>query len=87
MTFVGFHVNMEKDLEKYYDNRFAMMASEGWKQLTEDIEIMRLTYADIVTISSNEELQYRKGQLDIIDWILSLKSISEATYEEIKQDG
>jgi len=78
---------MEKDLEKYYDNRFAMMASEGWKQLTEDIEIMRLTYADIVTISSNEELQYRKGQLDIIDWILSLKSISEATYEEIKQDG
>jgi hypothetical protein len=38
------------------------------------------------TIETFEEFHKRKGQLDILQWILSLKDVSEQTYEELQQD-
>ena len=76
---------MNNKLEDYYTERFSMMASEGWKQLIEDAQIMRDNYADIMSIQTADELNFRKGRLDILDWILSLKDISESTYENIEQ--
>ncbi len=42
-------------------------------------------YSNINTINTAEELQYRKGQLDIIQWLLSLEEISEASYKEMQE--
>jgi hypothetical protein len=76
---------MDKELEAYYEYRFDMMASKGWHQLIEDIQIMRDNYANIASINTAEELHYRKGQLDILDWLISLKQVSETSYEDLKQ--
>lgn len=76
---------MNNKLEDYYSERFSMMASEGWKQLIEDVQIMRDNYADIMSIQTVDELNFRKGRLDILDWLLSLKDISEATYENLER--
>lgn len=77
---------MNKELERYYEDRFSMMASKGWQQLIEDVETMRKNYADITVITSGDELQIRKGQIDILDWLISLKTISEAAFEDLQQD-
>ena len=31
---------MSPDLQKYYEDRFDMMSTEGWKDLSVDIDIM-----------------------------------------------
>lgn len=76
---------MNSELEKYYEERFSLMLTPGWAQLMEDAQIMRDNYANIMSINTAEELQHRKGQLDILDWLLSLKSISELTYADLQE--
>lgn len=77
---------IDKDLEKYYEDRFSMMVTTGWKDLIEDVEKLQLQYSKVETISDSETLHKRKGQLDIINWILTLKQVSEETYKELQNE-
>ena len=77
---------MEKELQKYYEARFDLFASQGWKDLTEDLQSMVENYSEIGKINTVEELYIRKGQLDILNWLLGLKEISEQAYEELNAE-
>ena len=77
---------MDKDLQEYYENRFSMMASEGWTNVIEDVQELFDVYNKINTADSFEEFHKRKGQLDILQWLLSLKQVSVQTYEELKNE-
>ena len=77
---------MDKDLQEYYENRFSMMALEGWTNVIEDVQELFDVYNKINTADSFEEFHKRKGQLDILQWLLSLKDVSEQTYEELKNE-
>lgn len=77
---------IEKDLQEYYEARFDMMASKGWKQLIEDTQNLFDNYNQITSTDSLEEYHKRKGQLDILQWILSLHSVSEQSYEELQNE-
>jgi len=63
-----------------------MMATEGWKDLVEDIDNM-IYYAlnNISVIESESQLQYKKGELSILTWLKNLKQISERAYEELNE--
>jgi hypothetical protein len=73
---------MDQELQKYYENRFGMMGSDGWNQFLEDLEAIKNTIT-IEGLSSAEQLWFAKGQLDIIGWVLSLKDASEKAYEDL----
>lgn len=75
---------MDRELQDYYENRFATMATIGWKDFIEDVQLLFDTYNKINTVDTQDELQKRKGQLDILQWVLSLKEVSEQTYEELQ---
>lgn len=60
------------------------MATIGWKEFIEDVQALYDTYNNISTVDTHEELHKRKGQLDILQWVLSLKEVSEQTYEELQ---
>lgn len=77
---------MNKNLENYYNARFDLFSSQGWVDLTEDLQGMVDSYSDISKINSIEDLYIRKGQLDILNWLLSLKEISEQAYEELNAE-
>lgn len=77
---------MDRELQDYYENRFSMMSTQGWVDFIEDTQNLFDTYNKINTAESFEEFHKRKGQLDILQWILSLKSASEQTYEELKNE-
>ena len=77
---------MNRELQDYYENRFSTMSTQGWKDFIEDTQNLFDTYNKINTAESFEEFHKRKGQLDILQWILSLKEVSEQTYEELKNE-
>jgi hypothetical protein len=75
---------LDKELQEYYENRFSTMATIGWKEFIEDVQALFNTYNNISTVDTHEELHKRKGQLDILQWVLSLKEVSEQAYEELQ---
>ena len=77
---------MDKDLQEYYENRFNTMSTAGWQDFIEDAQELFDIYNRINTADSFEDFHKRKGQLDILQWILSLKSVSEQSYEELKNE-
>ena len=83
---------MDKDLEElkklqqYYEARFDMMSSKGWKDLQDDVERYIENTNDLLTTQSLEELNFRKGQLNILHWIRTLKQISEEAWEQIDNE-
>lgn len=76
---------MTPELQKYYNERFTMMSSQGWLDLVEDVKEMVNTYNNVTTINSVDEFHKRQGQIDILNWILNLRELSEKTYEELDE--
>lgn len=77
---------MTPELQKYYDNRFEMMSSQGWKDLLDDLEALKTQYENIRNCDSSN-LDFRKGQVDIIDYIIGLKELSERSFEELNEEN
>lgn len=76
---------MSPELQQYYEDRLAMMSSIAWKQLIEDLLDMRTQYENIRNCDSGDKLQFRKGQVDILDYMIELKEVSERAYEELNE--
>ena len=74
---------MDKALQEYYEARFDMMSSQGWKDFIEDVEKIVEAYDKVLDIRDAEELWKRKGQLDILNWVLNLKRESETAWEDL----
>ena len=78
---------MDKDLQEYYEARFDMMASKGWKDLMEDVDKMSIQYNNLFEVSDEAGLNFKKGQIDILLWLLSLKETSEQAWMELQEDA
>ena len=74
---------MTPAIKEYYEERFSMMTTVGWKDFLEDINNLKAPLEDITTIKTVDMLYFRQGQLDILNWVLGLRDISEQTYEEL----
>lgn len=74
---------MDEHLKRYYEDRFEMFSSQGWKDLIEDVEKMKQTTNSIVGLDE-KKLFFRQGELSIIQWLLGLEDISKAVFEELK---
>jgi len=77
---------LDKDLQEYYEARFDMMATKGWKDLVADIELMMDERNSLMATKSFDELNFRKGQLDVLHWIRTLKQLSEEAWEQLNND-
>ena len=76
---------MDKELQEYYEARFDMMSSKGWKDLLVDVEKMIEERNNLMATKSLEELNLRKGQLDVLYWIKTLKQLSEESWEQLNE--
>ena len=77
---------MNKELQTYYEARFSMMATQGWLDLIEDVETMIQSVDRIGGIPDGESLKFKQGELSILNWIQSLKSVSERAYEQLQEE-
>ena len=76
---------MTPELQKYYEERFSTMATEGWKDLMEDIDNMINSLNNISTIPDEKSLQFKKGELSILVWLKTFKQVSTQAYEELNE--
>jgi hypothetical protein len=74
---------MDEKLKKYYEARWEMMATEGWQDLMEDAQTMFNSLNQVLPIQNETDLQLKRGQLDILNWLLNLKPASEASFEQL----
>lgn len=77
---------MDKELQKYYEERFNTMSTKGWNDFIEDVQEIFDSYNKINSAETFEDFHKKKGQLDILQWILTLKQVSEQTYEDLQNE-
>jgi hypothetical protein len=74
---------MNRELQDYYEARFAMMSTQGWKDLVEDIQVMSEATDRIGGIETEQQLHFKKGELSIMNWIKTLRESSTEVYEQL----
>ena len=77
---------MNRELQDYYENRFSMMSTQGWNDLLEDIEVMIKATNTLDGLQTEQQLQFRKGELSIMNWIKTLRESSAEIYEQLQED-
>jgi hypothetical protein len=76
---------MSPELQKYYEETFSMMSTEGWKYLIEDLKKLEENLVNVRTVKDEQSLNYRLGQLDILDLILNRRQTCEDIYNDLVQ--
>jgi hypothetical protein len=78
---------IDKKLQEYYESRFSMMSTQGWQDLVEDAQNMFNSLNHVLSIQNESDLMVKKGQLDLLQWLITLKPASEQAYESLINDS
>lgn len=78
---------MNKEIQKYYEDRFSMMATQGWKDLMEDVETMLAATDNLGGVTTVEQLHFKKGEVSIMSWLKNLRDASAEVYERLQEEG
>lgn len=78
---------MNRELQDYYENRFAMMATQGWQDLLEDIDLMLSSTDTVKGVETVEQLHFRKGEISIMTWLKNLRESSNEVYEQLQEES
>ena len=78
---------MTPELQRFYEQAFSMMATEGWHDLMEDVQKIANSYDKLSSVSETHTLDFRRGQMDILNWMLGLRAAYERSYEELTQEA
>ena len=78
-------MSLDPSLQKYFESRFDMMSTEGWKDLCVDIDIMIESLNNLSVIPDGNALMFKKGELSILTWLKTLKEVSERAFEELNE--
>lgn len=73
--------------EAHYKAMFEMFASDGWKQFMKDALTFKTAISNIDAIDENHSVDLRKGQRDILTWLLNQEEIHRVAYEELLDGG
>jgi hypothetical protein len=78
---------MDKATEKYYDDLQGMFMTDGWKELMKELSANALQINSVEATKDNEDLYFRKGQLNILSFILNLESTVDHLQKEDSNEG
>lgn len=77
---------MTPELQAYYERRLSMMGDEAWNDLMDDVREMLAATNRLDGVDSEQSLWFKKGEVSIMNWLLSLKDISEESYNYLKEE-
>jgi hypothetical protein len=78
---------MAKTDIEFLEDRIKMMESDGWAGLLEDFKNLEDGARNIDTMSSDKDLWHAKGQLLVINLILSLQIATEMALEQSQDEN
>ena len=73
---------MPKTDIQFLEDRLSMMETEGWRDVIQDLENLENSVMNIDTMNSEQDLWHAKGQLLMINLVLSLQSATNLALEE-----
>jgi hypothetical protein len=63
-----------ESLEHYYDAVLSLFVTDGWQEFIEDCRRFSSEADNIRQVKDAEDLYYRQGQLNIIDFVLGYEN-------------
>jgi hypothetical protein len=77
---------MPKTDERFVRDRLAMMESEGWLDLIDDLKKIKSSVVDIDTMTDDKDLWSAQGQLNILRFLLTLENTTKITLEQSEKE-
>ena len=78
---------MPKTDVEFLEDRLSMMETEGWRDFIEDFKNLEDSASNIDTMTSEQDLWHAKGQLLMINLVLSLQSATNIALEESQEEN
>ena len=78
---------MASETEEYYNKYFDLFQKDGWKQLLEELQQNALVINSVEATKDSNDLYMRKGQLNVLAYILNLEATINANYDEFIKDN
>ena len=79
--------SLDPETQQYYDNYFNLFQTDGWKQLTEELQQNALVINSVEATKDANDLYMRKGQINVLAYILNLESTTNNNYEELHNNN
>ena len=77
---------MTPELQAYYERRLSMMGDPAWQDLMDDVREMLVATNRLDGVDTEKMLHFKKGEVSIMNWLLSLKDVSESAYQSLKDE-
>ncbi len=78
--------SLDQETEQYYNKYFDLFNNPGWKQLIEELQQNALVINSVEATKDENELYVRKGQLNVLAYILNFETTTNTNYQEIVSD-
>jgi|TARA_E500000318_G_scaffold87030_1_gene83870 hypothetical protein len=79
--------SLDQETQQYYDNYFTLFSTDGWKQLIEELKQNALVINSVEATKDSNDLYMRKGQINVLAYILNLESTTNTNYDELNTDN
>tara|TARA_R100000773_G_C4212762_1_gene111891 strand:- start:101 stop:358 length:258 start_codon:yes stop_codon:yes gene_type:complete len=78
--------SIDKEVEEYYNKYFDLFTTDGWKQLIEELRQNALAINSVEATKDSDDLYMRKGQLNVLAYLLNLESTVNNNFEELQKE-
>ena len=79
--------SIDKEVEEYYNKYFDLFTTDGWKQLIEELRQNALAINSVEATKDSDDLYMRKGQLNVLAYLLNLESTVNNNFEELQKEN
>ena len=78
--------SIDQETEQYYNKYFDLFNNPGWKQLIEELKQNALVINSVEATKDQNDLYVRKGQLNVLAYILNFETTTNNNYDELTAD-
>jgi hypothetical protein len=78
---------MDKSDEQYYNDLQDTFMTSGWKELMKELSANALQINSVEAAKDNDDMFFRKGQLNILSFLINLESTVDRLQKEGSDEG
>ena len=78
--------SLDQETEQYYNKYFDLFNNPGWKQLIEELQQNALVINSVEATKDSNDLYVRKGQLNVLAYLINFETATNNNYEEFTSD-
>tara|TARA_R110000764_G_scaffold2311_1_gene9838 strand:+ start:89 stop:349 length:261 start_codon:yes stop_codon:yes gene_type:complete len=76
----------DTQLEKYFNDVYSLVATEGWKTLVSDIKADAVNINSVDFTKDSDDLLFRKGQLNVMAHIINFETSIRTAHDNALAD-